>query len=326
LTFATCVTKIALVRFQTGYFYGSRSGQTHRIEVSRTAITSAVIDGSNNVIDTRTVAIAEGVGVAEQLAATATELQKEFAPVVALGLAVPGLVDRATGRVAFSANVPAHSETDLVSELRNATGLNAVFENDANAAAFGEFHLGAGRGSEDLFYATLGDGVGGAFIFGGEIWRGASGFAGEFGYVTINSEGTRLEDVASSANIIRRTRSRFMQDSTSSLNQLSEEQITLDEIIRAAGDDDDFAQLMLERTGTYVGTGIASVINLLNVERIIVGGEIMQAKQLVLDAIVDRARELAFKPAFDSTTIVEGELGSYAAAIGAALLSSENAD
>ena len=301
---------------------GNRIG----IEVSRTAITSAVIDGSDKIVDTRSVAIVEGVGVAEQLAAAATALQKEFAPVGALGLAVPGLVDRATGRVAFSANVPAHSETDLVSEITKATGLDAVFENDANAAAYAEYRLGAGRGSNDLFYATLGDGVGGAFIFGGKIWHGASGFAGEFGYFTINSEGTRLEDVASSANIIRRTRSRFKQDSTSSLSKLSEEEIGLPEIIQAAADEDDFAQLMLERTGTYVGTGIASVINLLNVERVIIGGEIMQAKQLVLDAIVTRARELSFKPAFDSTTIVEGELGSAAAAIGAALLSGGNAD
>jgi len=96
-----------------------------------------------------------------------------------------------------------------------------------------------------------------------------------------------------------------MQDSTSSLNKLDEEAINLPEIIEAAAKEDDFAQLMLERTGTYVGTGIASVINLLNVER---------------------ARELSFKPAFDSTTIVEGELGSYAAALGAALLSGESTD
>lgn len=296
------------------------------IEVSRTAITSAVVDGSGSVVDTRTEAISVGADVAAQLASTAKALQSEFAPVTSLGLALPGLVDRSTRRVAYSANVPAHSETDLLSAIKEATGLDAAFENDANAAAYAEAKLGAGRGSKDLFYATLGDGVGGAFIFGGEIWRGASGFAGEFGYVTINSEGARLEDVASSANIIRRTRSRFMQDSTSSLNKLSEEQIGLPEIIEAAANADDFAQLMLERTGTYVGTGIATVINLLNVELVVVGGEIMQAKHLVLDAIIDRAREFAFKPAFDSTTIVEGELGTAAAAIGAALLSGGNSD
>ncbi|MEP6787885.1 MAG: ROK family protein, partial [Acidobacteriota bacterium] len=202
-----------------------------------------------------------------------------------------------------------------------ATGVEVYLENDANAAAFGEYRLGAGRGSRNMFYATLGEGVGGAFIFDGEVWRGASGFAGEFGYVPINSEGTRLEEVASAANIIRRTRSRFKQDSTSSLNSLTEEAITLKEIIAAAEEEDDFAQMMLVRTGLYVGSAIASVINLLNVEKIVVGGAIMQAKRVVLDAIVERARELSFSPSFDSTSIVEGELGDNAAAAGAALMS-----
>ena len=77
---------------------------------------------------------------------------------------------------------------------------------------------------------------------------------------------------------------------------------------------------MLERTGHYVGTGIAAVINLLNIERIVIGGDIMQAKHLVLDAVIDRAKELSFAPSFGSTTIVEGELGANAAAAGAALL------
>jgi predicted NBD/HSP70 family sugar kinase len=131
----------------------------------------------------------------------------------------------------------------------------------------------------------------------------------------------RLEDVASAPNIIRRTRSRFNRDSTSSLNKMEEESITLAAIISAAAVDDDFAQIMLERTGTYVGMAIASVINLLNIEKIVVGGEIMQAKHVVLNAIIERARELSFEPSFASTSIVEGELGMNAAAIGAAYIS-----
>jgi glucokinase len=195
-----------------------------------------------------------------------------------------------------------------------------TFENDANAAAYGEYVLGAGRGSHNIFYATLGTGVGGAFIFEGEIWRGAAGFAGEFGYVPINSEGMRLEEVASSANIIRRTRSRFHQDNTSSLVDIDENLMTISDIVTAAVAQDDFAKLMLERTGNYVGTAVASVINLLNIERIIVGGEIMQAGTIVLESIIARARELSFSPSFASTVIAAGELGSNASAAGAALL------
>lgn len=300
----------------------NQSGKRVGIELSRSSINSVVIDEAHTLISSAKTPLTDDEAVAGvQIAAIVEELRRSHENITGLGVAVPGLVNRATGRVTFSANVPSHSEIDLVTELRSSTGLNVVIENDANAAAYSEFLIGAGRGVRNMFYATLGDGVGGAFIFDGEIWRGAAGFAGEFGYMTINSEGMRLEEVASAANIIRRTRSRFHQDSTSSLSKMNEDSIDLEAIIKAAKNDDDFAQLMLERTGTYVGTAIAGVIDLLNIERIVIGGKIMQAKHLVLNAITERARELAFAPSFESTTIVEGELGGDAPAIGAALLS-----
>jgi len=258
-----------------------------------------------------------------QLADFINQLRKHFGNFERIGIAVPGLVRQDTKRVAFSTYMPEHSEVDLLGELESATDLKISIENDANAAAYGEFRLGAGRGSSNMFYATLGRGIGGAFIFDGKIWRGASGFAGEFGYIAVNSEGMKLEDVASTTNIVRRTRSRFHQDSTSSLSQLAEEQITLSDIVREAKNNDDFAQMMLKRTGMYVGTAIAGVINLLNIEKIVVGGEIMQAEHLVLNAIIQRARELSFSPSFEKTQIVEGELGENAAAVGAALLAGE---
>lgn len=293
------------------------------VEISRTALNAVVIGENDTIAATRSITVTDSESTVPQLIGLIEGLKNEFAGFGSVGIAVPGLVDHKTGRVAFSANIPEHSNVDLVNDIKAATGLAVVIENDANAAAFGEYCLGAGRGSRNMFFATLGDGVGGAFIFDGQIWRGASGFAGEFGYVPINSEGTRLEDVASAANIIRRTRSRFHQDSTSSLNKLTEETITLGDIINAAAGNDDFAQMMLERTGMYVGTGVASVINLLNIEKIVVGGAIMQAKQVVLDAIIERARELSFEPSFASTSIVEGELGLDAAAIGAAFISGQ---
>lgn len=291
------------------------------IEITADALNAAITDEGGAVLKTHSVAVSDQAGVVAQAIEMITAVTAEHRGLSSVGIAVPGLVDQRTGRVAYSANIPEHADVDLANEVRNATGLAVVLENDANAAAYGEFCCGAGRGSRNLFYATLGDGVGGAFIFNGEIWRGAAGFAGEFGYVTINSEGTRLEEVASAASILRRTRSRFHQDSTSSLNKLGEEGITLTDIIAAAEKDDDFAQMMLSRTGVYVGSAIAGVINLLNIEKVVVGGAIMEAKHVVLNAIIERAREMAFQPSFESTTIVEGELGAAAAAVGAAYLS-----
>lgn len=290
------------------------------IEICTTGLRAASVDPDGRLGVTQTVETVSASETADKLDALIASLKEGVGGFDRIGIAVPGLVDRATGKVAFSTHMPEHTTLDLVTYLREATGVTAVVENDANAAAWGEYRLGAGRGSDNLFYATLGDGVGGAFILNGELWHGASGFAGEFGYVPINSEGMRLEEVASAENIIRRTRARFHTDSTSSLNKLSEESITLSDIIGAAAADDDFAQMMLQRTGVYVGTAIASVINLLNIEKIVVGGDIMEAKHIVLDSIKSRARELAFEPSFNSTKIVEGELGAYAAAAGAALL------
>ena len=293
------------------------------VEVSKTSFKAVCLDAGGNLIgEYKTVINTGEQETFAQLINFINETKNHFGNFQKIGLAVPGLVHQETKRVAFSTYIPEHEEIDFLSRMELASGLKITVENDANAAAYGEFQLGAGRDSRNLFYATLGTGIGGALIFDGKIWRGASGFAGEFGHTAINSDGMKLEDVASSANIVRRTRNRFHQDSTSSLGKLDEEEIRLQDVVRAAQNDDDFARLMLERTGTYVGTAIASVINLLNIERIVIGGTIMQAEHLVLDAIIKRARELSFAPSFAATRIVGGELGTNAAAVGAALLSS----
>ncbi|HQU82628.1 MAG TPA: ROK family protein [Pyrinomonadaceae bacterium] len=294
------------------------------LEVSNSAFKAVLLDAEGNIVSTSKVLTDRTQPLLEQLKSFINSLKEKFGNFEKIGVAVPGLVQRQTKRVAFSTYIPEHSEVDLLGELAAATGLKITIENDANAAAYGEFRLGAGRGSRNMFYATLGTGVGGAFIFDEKIWHGTSGFAGEFGYVAINSEGMKLEDVASAQNIIRRTRSRFHQDSTTSLSQFEEEQISLKDIINEAEKEDDFAKMMLQRTGVYVGTAVAGVINLLNIERVVVGGEIMEAKHLVLEAIIERAKELSFAPSFETVNIVEGELGENAAAVGAALLASEN--
>ena len=293
------------------------------VEISNSVFKAVCLDADGSLLDSNKVSFDRSQLNLPQLADFINQLRQKFGSFERIGIAVPGLVRKDTKRVAFSTFIPEHSETDLLGELESATDLKITIENDANAAAYGEFRLGAGRGNNNMFYATLGSGIGGALIFDGKIWRGTSGFAGEFGYIAVNSDGMRLEDVASATNIVRRTRSRFHQDSTSSLSQLAEDQITLGDIIREAKNNDDFAQMMLKRTGMYVGTAIAGVINLLNIEKIVIGGEIMQAEHLVLNAIIQRARELAFAPSFEKTQIVEGALGETSAAVGAALLANE---
>ena len=299
-------------------------GNTNRlvgIEVGNRGLNAVCLEADGTISKRLKTSNEAGEETALHLGNFIRKLKSEFGEFEKIGLAVPGLINRETSRVAYSTHIPEHAGIDLLGELEKISGVKIQIENDANAAAFGEYRLGAGQDCKDMFYVTLGEGVGGALIMDDELWHGDSGFAGEFGYLAINSEGMRLEDVASAGAIVKRTKDRFHQDPTSSLNEIGEDNITIADIVREAKNEDDFAQLMLERTGFYVGTAVANVINLLNVEKIVVGGEIMQAEHVVLDAIVNRAKELSFAPSFQTVEILEGQLGEDAAAVGAALLS-----
>lgn len=291
-------------------------------EVSNSHIKAICLNYSGEVSDVYEAAIDRRESVTAQLIFFINQAKEKFKGFDRIGIALSGLIDRRTNRVALSKQTPEYVTVDLAKEILQATGVQAVLENDANAAAFGEYTLGAGKESRNLFYILLSSGTGGAFIIEGNLWRGASGFAGEFGHILIDSEeNLRLEDVASSANILRRVRTRIHQDHTSSLARIGEEEITIADVVREANNGDGFTQIMLERTGAYVGTAIASVINLLNIEKIVVGGEIMQASGPVLKGIIQNAREYSFQPSFETTEIVVGTLGERAVAIGAALLS-----
>lgn len=292
------------------------------VEVTGSIFKAVRLDAEGNIADAYQLPMVKGEDTAPQLVDFVKELSVRFGNFEKLGVTVPGLIDRETKRVKFSTYFPEHERIDLLGELEKVTKQKIFIENDANAAAYAEYNLGAGRGSRDMFYITLGLGVGGALIFDGNIWRGVSGFAGEFGHIAINSDGMKLEDVASAANIIRRTKNRFHQDHTSSLGKLREDELKISDVVREAEKGDDFAKMMLERTGTFVGTAVSTVINLLNIEKIVVGGDIVQAEHFVLDAIIRRAKELSFTPSFNTTEILRGELGENATAVGAALLSS----
>ena len=254
---------------------------------------------------------------------------RETGPIKSVGVGIPGLVNRETDRVLISTGLPSIVRDDIHSELMKATGLRFELENDANAAAYGEYQAGAGRGARDLFYIGIGKAVGGAIIIDGKLWIGASGCAGEVGHITIDTEGFQcecgntgcLETVASAPNIVRRARERLDRDSTSSLSRLGlQESFSVADLATEATNGDDFSIMMIERTGRYIGTAVASVINLLSLERIVLGGPVMEAGDLILKPIVDEAGKRSFQPCFESTKIVAAELGADGVAIGAALL------
>jgi glucokinase len=256
------------------------------------------------------------------------ELQKS-GEIRSVGLAIPGLVNRETDRVLASTNLPFTARAHINAELMKATGLRFHLENDANAAAYGEYKAGAGRGARDVFYISIGDAIGGAIILDGKLWTGASGGAGEIGHITIDTEGGEctcgntgcLETIASGPNIVRRARERLNRDNTSSLSRLAmQDSFTAADLALEANNGDDFSLMMLERTGRAIGIAVASMINLLSIERIVLGGAIIEAGDLLLKPIITEARKRSLRQCFEATQIVAGELGADAVAMGAALL------
>ena len=301
------------------------------IDLSGPRIHAALVSADGQIIESKEADIRH-----EHLIEQVAELGRELGSpkTGAIGIAVPGLVNRQIDQVVVSRDLPTTVREDLHSEFTRATGFRVEIENDANAAAYGEYKVGAGRGSRDIFYMTIGKGIGGAIILDGKLWTGATGFAGEIGHITIDSEGMEcvcgntgcLETVASAPSIVRRAQERLFRDSTSSLSRLGlNRNFTADDVAHEANEGDDFALMMIERTGRYIGTGVATVINLLNIERIVLGGGVMDAGELILNPIINEARRRAFQPCFDVTQIVAASLGKEAVAIGAAMLARDGA-
>jgi glucokinase len=303
------------------------------IDLSGPMLRAAIVSHVG-VIGDRYEAHIEADRLVEQVAQVVRDLRRGTARIASVGIAIPGLVNRQTDRVVASRDLPSIVREELHSEFMEATGLRVELENDANAAAYGEYKVGAGRGSRDMFYITIGDGIGGAIILDGKLWTGASGFAGEVGHITIDTEGVEcqcgntgcLETVASAPNIVRRAKERLHRDSTSSLSKLAiNKDFTADDVAHEARNGDDFSLMMIERTGKFIGTGVASVINLLNIERIVLGGGVMDAGDLILNPIIQEAKRRAFQPCFEATKIVASALGTDAVAIGAAMLARDAA-
>lgn len=303
------------------------------IDLSGPVLRAALVSAEGKLLERRELPL-EREGVVAQVTRVVAELRDTSPNVGSIGVGIPGLVNRQTDRVLVSTDLPSIVRGDIHSELMKATGFRFELENDANAAAYGEYKVGAGRGSRDMFYVTIGTGIGGAIILDGKLWIGASGFAGEFGHITIDTEGIEcacgntgcLETVASAPNIVRRAKERLYRDSTSSLSTLAvNKDFTAADMAREALNGDDFSLMMIERTGKYIGAAVASVINLLNMERIVLGGGVMDAGDLILNPIISEARRRAFQPCFEATQIVTAALGTDAVSIGAAMLARDAA-
>jgi glucokinase len=249
----------------------------------------------------------------------------------AVGIGWAGLVNQPAQRIEVNPNLVDVSSFDLRQELAQATNLPIVIDNDANAAAYGEWQCGAARNCNDVFFVTMGTGIGSGLILNGQLQRGSRGFAGEFGHVKIALDGLEcacgstgcLETQASGPNIVRRVREQLFSDPSFSVSSLAHDMegiLTGERVVRAAMEKDELAISVLKETGRILGMAIANVINLLNVEVVVLGGGVMAAGDLILEPIREEVQRDTVHPCLTCCHIVTAELGPDAGIIGAALL------
>jgi glucokinase len=264
----------------------------------------------------------------ETIARAITEVKDGF-EVGGVCVAVPGRILASENKVISAPNLHEIEDIRLDEEIGRRTGLMVTVENDANAAAWGEFRFGAGRGLQHMVSITLGTGVGGGIITHGMLLRGAQGAGGELGHVTIDPTGPRcgcgnygcLEALASGTAIQRRAREVANERSTSALGRLAiERQVLGEDVTRLAQEEDDASISVLEETGRWLGIGLAGFVNTFNPEVIAVGGGASQAGELILESARKEVQLRASSPARDLVETKEATLGPESGVLGAAAL------
>jgi glucokinase len=249
-------------------------------------------------------------------------------------LAVPGLILAQENKVVFSPNLRAVEGIPLKDELEPRIGLPLTVENDGNAAAWGEFRFGVGSEADHLVFVTLGTGIGGGVITHGVLMRGAQGSGGELGHVTIHATGPRcacgnrgcLEALASGTAIGRHAREVATEHPDSGLGRVAaRRQVLGEDVTELAREGDKVALSVLEEAGTWLGVGLAGFVNVFNPEVVAVGGGVMEAGELILEAARREVHLRARPPSRDLAEVKVATLGAKSGVLGAAALARDAA-
>ncbi len=246
--------------------------------------------------------------------------------IAAFGVGVPGPVSQETGKVIAPPIMPGWEGFPVRDTLQTLWGRPVLVGNDADLGALGEWVYGAGRGATHLAYVKVGSGVGAGFIFNGEIYRGAEGYAGEIGHITLMKDGPVctcgnrgcLEALAGGTAIARQAQDAVRRGLPTRLDAIQPvESITARHVAQAAQMGDLVSQQIIVQAGHYLGIAIANVINLLNPGVLVIGGGVSQMGDLLLEPIRHTARERSLPGAAHGVRIVSAVLGVRSSGMGA---------
>jgi glucokinase len=228
---------------------------------------------------------------------------KNSAPLLGIGIGVPGIIDMQTGLLRESPNLPGWAEYPVRAEIERRLKTIVILENDANVAALGEKWLGAAKDYSDVAMLTLGTGVGGGLVMGGLIWRGANGMAGEFGHITVEPDGHPcgcgnigcLEQYASATAVVRLAREAIAKNPASALASAShaDPEFNAKSIYNLAIQGDEDARHIFNFVGRCLGIVLSTLVNALNLPIYVIGGGVSSAWEAFSPAIFAELRRRA---------------------------------
>jgi len=251
--------------------------------------------------------------------------------IAGMGIGSPGGIYNDRGTISQSPNFPLWKDVNIKEALVERGFENVMVENDANAAAFGEYTAGAGREFDDMALFTLGTGVGGGLILDKKIWRGAFGMAGELGHITVCPDGPFcgcgnrgcLETYANIEAVINAAKGLLAQDRAPVLNKRVDndpEKISPKIVYEAAKNGDMDCVGIFREIGGYLGIAIADILNILNMPLFIIGGGISGAFEFIEPAAYEEVNRRAFREPGGKVKILPSILGNESGFLGAAYL------
>jgi len=251
-----------------------------------------------------------------------------------IGLGIPGIIDSKNGIITQAPNILNVHDYPLRAALNKKLGsdIHLVIENDSNSAAVGEWWMGVSKNVNSMIMITMGTGLGGGIVLDGKLWTGADGMAGEIGHMTIYPDGARcncgnygcLESYASASAIRRMVRDGLENKSLNTKLREGIRNANLEDIpeivMEAASEGDSFSLGIWQEVGKALGIAIASLVNLLNIEMVVIGGGVSNAWDLFIDATYEEAHRRAFRAPMKRAKIKKCLLGDDAGILGSAHL------
>lgn len=307
------------------------------IDVGGTNVKLALVDDKGNITYSNSVPTRAEMGyeytvnnIKQAIRDLLVETKLSTKDIEGIGFGFPGQVDYKSGVVRLAPNIPGWVDVPIAKLIEDEFKIPTRVDNDVRCAALGELNYGAGKGCENLICITVGTGIGSGLIINGKLVRGASNAAGEIGHIKLQmhdgpicgcGDTGCMEAFASGPSIVAMAENYIRGGKSTKFREMANgAQITPYIVCEAAKAGDPVAKRIFAIMGEYIGIGLASVVNLLNPEKIIVGGGVADAGDLLLNPMKQTLKDRAMKIAGDAVEIVPAQLGNTAGVIGASLL------